>query len=457
MRKRVLAVIAVLVVGARGDLGAPAASSVTPEASRQDAGSAAPHDRARPERDRGEDRAAPAVLVDDDPKGSLRLEGQVVDADDHPVAGATVVLGANPPAPPRPRPTAGSRSTRWSGAPTRWSRARKQGIAGPDDRAADREERSGRAAPAARREGRPSRWSTATASRSTARPSSCAAPTTRAQTTKAGKTTFDAVVPGGYQVAAWADGLARSLTWLQVGDGEHAVKLILMPGAPVAGRVVDDKGRGVAGARVTFHGASDWSQQADARYDAALTGADGSFGSRRCRRAASGSRRRTPSTRAGSTSMVTLDGKHEQTGVRSRSARAPRCAAPSSMRPASRSRARACGSARRARRGMIFEPPRQAYSDGNGAFELTGCRATSSPRSRCTRPARRRTRPSTRRTATSIMSARHRHDRHDRRCRRRSAGPARSRASRSPPARTSTTRAAWATSRTSACAAFRRI
>src|SRR5690348_1719219 len=37
------------------------------------------------------------VLVDDDPKGTLRLEGQVVDADDHPVAGATVVIGSNPP------------------------------------------------------------------------------------------------------------------------------------------------------------------------------------------------------------------------------------------------------------------------------------------------------------------------------------------------------------------------
>src|SRR5262245_14877206 len=46
--------------------------------------------------DRGE-TAPLAVLVDDDPRGDLRLEGQVVDADDHPVGGATVVLGSNPP------------------------------------------------------------------------------------------------------------------------------------------------------------------------------------------------------------------------------------------------------------------------------------------------------------------------------------------------------------------------
>src|SRR4051812_8392924 len=37
------------------------------------------------------------VQIDDDPKGALRLEGQVVDADDHPVKGAIVVLSSNPP------------------------------------------------------------------------------------------------------------------------------------------------------------------------------------------------------------------------------------------------------------------------------------------------------------------------------------------------------------------------
>jgi hypothetical protein len=38
-----------------------------------------------------------AFLVDDDPKGALRLEGQVIDEHDRPVAGATVVLSSNPP------------------------------------------------------------------------------------------------------------------------------------------------------------------------------------------------------------------------------------------------------------------------------------------------------------------------------------------------------------------------
>src|SRR5262249_58840508 len=40
--------------------------------------------------------AAPPVAYDDDPAGSLRLEGQVVDADERPVGGAVVSLSSNP-------------------------------------------------------------------------------------------------------------------------------------------------------------------------------------------------------------------------------------------------------------------------------------------------------------------------------------------------------------------------
>lgn len=37
------------------------------------------------------------TLADDDPVGTLRLEGSVLDANNKPVGGATVVLGATPP------------------------------------------------------------------------------------------------------------------------------------------------------------------------------------------------------------------------------------------------------------------------------------------------------------------------------------------------------------------------
>jgi protocatechuate 3,4-dioxygenase beta subunit len=38
-----------------------------------------------------------SLRVDDDPKGPLRLEGQVIDEDEHPVAGAIVAIDSNPP------------------------------------------------------------------------------------------------------------------------------------------------------------------------------------------------------------------------------------------------------------------------------------------------------------------------------------------------------------------------
>src|SRR4051794_19423978 len=38
-----------------------------------------------------------ARMVDDDPRGALQLKGQVIDANDKPVAHATVLLSANPP------------------------------------------------------------------------------------------------------------------------------------------------------------------------------------------------------------------------------------------------------------------------------------------------------------------------------------------------------------------------
>ena len=43
------------------------------------------------------DMRGAGVQIEDDPKGDDRLEGQVIDAEDHPVAGATVVLSSNPP------------------------------------------------------------------------------------------------------------------------------------------------------------------------------------------------------------------------------------------------------------------------------------------------------------------------------------------------------------------------
>src|SRR4051812_8545264 len=97
MRKQYLAAIAVaIVVGGAGlwwwlHGSQERTSDLGPRASGEKQRSGGPRPEAR-----GPDPEV-AVLVDDDPRGELRLEGQVVDSDEHPVAGATVVLSANPP------------------------------------------------------------------------------------------------------------------------------------------------------------------------------------------------------------------------------------------------------------------------------------------------------------------------------------------------------------------------
>ncbi|MBV8757026.1 MAG: carboxypeptidase regulatory-like domain-containing protein, partial [Deltaproteobacteria bacterium] len=371
MRKRVLAVIAAVVVAAVA-LWALLLRHSSHESAAVQTPHTSPGDRARPERGAPDDRESqPSVLVDDDPKGSLRLEGQVVDADDHPVAAATVTLSSNP---PRTATTEADGSFAFDALvarPYTLTARAKQGIAGPVT--ARLSERSDPVVLHLR----PGAKVTVTVVGGDSKPIDGATVELRGtdsqrQTTKAGTTTFDAVVPGGYQVAAWADGLARTLQWLQVGAGDHTVKLILMPGAPVAGRVVDEKGAGVAGARVTFHGASDWSQQADDRYDAVTSGKDGAF---QFAALPSGSFRFAashPDFAPGQSTMVTLDGKHEHTGITitvGAGATVRGTVVDTQGKPVAGARVRI---GRSSRRGMIFEPPRQAYSDGNGAFELKG-------------------------------------------------------------------------------------
>jgi protocatechuate 3,4-dioxygenase beta subunit len=96
----------------------------------------------------------------------------------------------------------------------------------------------------------------------------------RAETDAAGVARFRGLPSGGYRVGASSPGHARASTWLRVGSGPHSVKLALSRGAELSGRVVDAAGAPVAGANVSFAGVSDWGQQ---NGDASATGADGTF------------------------------------------------------------------------------------------------------------------------------------------------------------------------------------
>lgn len=372
MRKLGLAVVAVAVVGGlvwwfglRGS-SHPAQKPVVTSEAKTPTAPPLQADRA------GEDRTTPqAVLVDDDPKGELQLEGQVLDADDHPVSGATVVLGSNP---PRTATAEQDGSFTFPGlvprAYTLIARA-PQGVAGPitsrltanSDPVILHLQAGAKVA--------------VTVVDDAGKPVDGATVELRGldavrQTTKAGATTFPAVTPGGYQVAAWAEGKARALQWLQIGTDDTTAKLTLVAGARVSGRVVDDHGNAIAGARVTFHGASDWSQQADERLDAVMSGKDGSFeiaampaGSYRFAAA-------HPDFARGSSPIVTLDGAHARDGIEIKlgsGAVVRGTVVDSAKNPVASARVR-IGIA--SRRGMIFEPPRQAYTDSKGAFEIKG-------------------------------------------------------------------------------------
>ncbi|HEY5949148.1 MAG TPA: carboxypeptidase-like regulatory domain-containing protein, partial [Kofleriaceae bacterium] len=277
MRKPVLAVIGIAALAAcvwwlflRG----PSRSS-TPAAAAKTEAKTTPSNRA-PEQDRGAGRDVLAFVTDDDPKGALRLEGQVVDGDDKPVSGAIVVLSSNPPRTARSEDDGGFAFDGLVGRPYTLTARATQGVAGPVTAKLTQN-----SDPVVLRL-QPGAKVTVTVQGSDGKPIDNATVELRAddvlrQTTKAGTTTFAPVVPGGYQIAAWAEGRARTLSWLQVGPGETATKVTLVAGAAVSGRVVNEAGVPIAGARVTYHGASDWSQQADQRLDGVETDKAGVF------------------------------------------------------------------------------------------------------------------------------------------------------------------------------------
>ncbi|HEY5923637.1 MAG TPA: carboxypeptidase-like regulatory domain-containing protein [Kofleriaceae bacterium] len=324
-----------------------------------------------PTQDRGPEREVLGFLVDDDPKGTLRLEGQVVDADDKPVAGATVVLSSNPPRTATSEADGGFAFDALVGRPYTLTARAAQGVAGPVT--AKLTEKSDPIV----LQLRPGAKVTVNVQSSDGKPIDGATVELRStdaqrQTTKAGVATFSPVVPGGYQLAAWADGRARTLQWLQVGAGDTTAKITLVAGAPVSGRVVDEAGKPVAGARVTYHGASDWSQQADERLDGVETDKAGVF---RFAAMPSGSFRFAaahPNYARGISGLVMLDGKLEQREVTitvSAGAVVRGIVIDSTKQPIGGARVRIGALSRR---GMVFEPPRQAYSDAKGAFELKG-------------------------------------------------------------------------------------
>ncbi len=264
----------------------------------------------RPEGRRG-DADFGRVMIDDDPKGDLRLEGQVIDAEDKPVGGATVVLSANPPQTFVTEEDGGFHFDALVGRPYTLIARGPKGVAGPITA------RLTKKSDPVIMKLRPGAQLTVTVT-ANGKPIDATVELRgddqQKLEAKSGTAVFSPVVPGGYQLAAWAPGMARSFQWVQV-NGNADAKISLTPGAPVSGRVVDDKGEGVVGARVRFSGASDWSQQGSDRLDAAITVADGKF---ELPPLPAGSFRFIASHEdhaPGTSELITLDGKNPYTTV----------------------------------------------------------------------------------------------------------------------------------------------
>lgn len=318
------------------------------------------------------------VLVDDDPEGTLRLEGIVLDANDLPVADAEVTVSSNP-----PRTVKSGEDGTFvfdklvARVYTLVARA-EVGVAGPVT--ARLTERSDpvtlRLVPAASVEvtvvtagdRKPVRGATVELRD---------LQTVSGTTGDDGKVTFTAVWPGGYSLVAWAPGYARSYAWIGVPRPSAGAPVVdketieLRRGAPVAGRVRTTDGRPVEGALVAFGAVSEWAAQADPRRDAVKTDAQGRF---RFDALPAGTFRfaaRHPDHAPGTSAPVTLDGERERTDVEitlDAGAIVAGKVVNKQGQPVAWASVRVVAKIE----GWSFEDARQVYSDEAGAFEVKG-------------------------------------------------------------------------------------
>lgn len=221
------------------------------------------------------------VEFDVDKRGDLRLEGQVIDSEQLPVGGATVTLRTTPP--------------RTVKSDEDGSFAFEHLIARSYTLAAHR---GGRAAgPVNARlseHSEPVILRLEAAATVTVQVMSAAADAplagatveirgaVRVHTTTDGDGIANlAGIPAGFhQLAASASGYASEHMRLRIPRGDVNVRerITLRMGAAVSGRVIDDQGAGVTGAKVVYRNSSaGWWQQPDSSYDAVITGADGAF------------------------------------------------------------------------------------------------------------------------------------------------------------------------------------
>ena len=320
-------------------------------------------DRGMPER---------AVLMDDDPVGTLRLEGQVLDSEERPVAGAEITLGSVPPRKTKSGEDGAFAFDKLVARRYRLAARSAAGVAGPLSTrltaSSDPVILKLSAASSAQitvRQGKQRR--VASQVRVELRGLSTLVENTGAD----GVVTFTGVVPGRYEAIASKVGFAPQRAWLRVpGDGALAkAELVLRAGAGVQGQVVDEAGKPIRGARVIYAGASEWAQSADARLDAVTSNDAGEFSFPALPRGSFRFEARHRGFAPGSSELVTLDGVTETTGVKIRLTMGAK------LTGVVVSKAGEPQASARVRVGVktdswSWDRPRQAYTDDNGAFSI---------------------------------------------------------------------------------------
>ncbi len=233
----------------------------------------------------GTDDAAPRASLDDvrtrlvppDPDGPMRLEGQVLGADDQPIGGAEVWLTSEPPR---------KASSEADGTfvfdkllPRSYALSARAGdlVGGPVSY-----HLTAKAEPVVIRLREGARLTIKVSDEATGAPVASAAVELQemgkpSQTTAAdGTTTFLGMSPGWSAVSVRATGYAPAATFTTIGvaGSTQELAVALKKGAALSGKVVDEAGTGVADAMVTVR---DVGMAYAMELDSVVSGADGAF------------------------------------------------------------------------------------------------------------------------------------------------------------------------------------
>ncbi|HEY5921738.1 MAG TPA: carboxypeptidase regulatory-like domain-containing protein, partial [Kofleriaceae bacterium] len=224
------------------------------------------------------------TIYDNDPKGTLRLEGQVIDEHDSPVAHAMVAIDANPPMVVETESDGGFVFEGLIRRDYRIEATAGDRYAGPARlRLSDKPE------PVTLRMRKGGSVEVTVTERAGGAPvkgaevelrSWLSSLTWKATTNADGIAKLTGIGAGWSPLVVRAKGYAQAAMMFGTSGNpdtvEHAA-LSLARGAALAGRVVDEKGKPVANARVVATSASEPLPVVDPRRDGVVTGADGSF------------------------------------------------------------------------------------------------------------------------------------------------------------------------------------